>query len=114
MIVARNIIQVQIPLPFALDVATVLPGHGSVFTDLRGRLHEIRVHHDMRLGEIAKAAAGGATAYEVTPRLFPLADLSAHQVQFAMGETLAHLEHLLVQGRLERVEGAQIIYRMVE
>ena len=35
------------------------------------------------------------------PRLFDRA-LDVHQLQFALGESLAHLNYLVEQGRLER------------
>ena len=96
----------------ALDVATVLPGHGLAFTDLNGRLGELHAHHIERIQAMAAATGDGATAYEVCVRVFPMSELSPHQIQFAMGETLAHLEHLVFQGQAERVEEAQVRYRM--
>jgi glyoxylase-like metal-dependent hydrolase (beta-lactamase superfamily II) len=97
----------------ALDVARVLPGHGRPFSDLNGRLQEMRVHHAARINDAAAAIGAGATGYEVCTRIFPLDALSPHQLQFAMGETLAHVEYLVLQGRAERIEAAPISYRMI-
>jgi glyoxylase-like metal-dependent hydrolase (beta-lactamase superfamily II) len=96
----------------ALEVSIVLPGHGPVFNDLRGRLEELHRHHIDRLREIAAVVGSGATAYEVALRVFPMAELSPHQIQFAMGETLAHLEYFVAQGQAERVATTPVRYRM--
>ncbi len=52
------------------------------------------------------------TPYEVACRHFP-EDLTDHQLRFALAETLAHLEHLVGQGRAERLDGAVLSYRAV-
>ena len=96
----------------ALDVSITLPGHGPAFNDLRGRLVELHNHHIERLREIAAAMGSGATAYEVALWIFPMTDLSPHQAQFAMGETLAHLEYIVAQGQAERVATLPVLYRM--
>jgi glyoxylase-like metal-dependent hydrolase (beta-lactamase superfamily II) len=95
----------------ALDVGVVLPGHGPIFHQLRGRLRELRSHHDERLGLIERLLDHAATGYEVCQQVFPMASLSPHQQQFAMGETLAHLEQLVLLGRAERVEDTPLRYR---
>jgi len=94
----------------ALDVATVIPGHGPAFTDLHGRLRELREHHELRLEEMHAVLGEGKSAYEVCTRIFPLPELSPHQIQFALGETIAHLDYLVAQGRAACVGGARIIY----
>jgi hypothetical protein len=38
---------------------------------------------------------------------------SSHDLRFAMAETLAHLEHLVTLGQLERFDREEIIYRVV-
>jgi glyoxylase-like metal-dependent hydrolase (beta-lactamase superfamily II) len=96
-----------------LDVGIVLPGHGPAFNDLRGRLRELHRHHLDRLREIAVLTGSGATAYDVALRVFPMAELSPHQVQFAMGEALAHLDYFVAQGQAEQVAATPVRYRMV-
>jgi glyoxylase-like metal-dependent hydrolase (beta-lactamase superfamily II) len=94
-----------------LDADLVLPGHGPLFHDLDGRIDELVAHHEERLG-VMHAAVDDApqTAYEISRRVF--ADgLSDHQQRFALAETLAHLEHLVDDGRAERVEGEVVSYR---
>ncbi len=85
----------------AIDgVRTVLPAHGMPFSDLPGRVDEIIEHHHDRLELLAGIAdeLGEAPVVEYSHRLFrprswgPMAD----------SETYAHLEHLRLDGRMER------------
>jgi glyoxylase-like metal-dependent hydrolase (beta-lactamase superfamily II) len=87
-----------------LDVALALPGHGPPITRFHERLEELRVHHAERLAAMEHAVGAGATAYEVCTAVFPLQELTSHQMRFAMAETLAHLEYLAAQGRIEQIE----------
>jgi len=43
-------------------------------------------------------------------RVFP-DELSDHQLRFALAETLAHLEHLVDDGRSERLGGDVVRYQ---
>lgn len=86
-----------------LGVKLALPGHRSLIEDVPGRAREIAAHHDERLVKVAAAAgSGGATAWEVCQRIFPIEALTVHQVRFAMAEALAHLVYLVDQGRMVR------------
>ncbi len=93
-----------------LDVALALPGHGPPITHFQERLEELRIHHAERLEAMERAAGSGATAYEVCTAIFPLQELTSHQIRFAMAETLAHLEYLAKQGRVEAIEYADGAY----
>jgi glyoxylase-like metal-dependent hydrolase (beta-lactamase superfamily II) len=98
----------------ALPVDTlVLPSHKLPFHGLRERIDQIVAHHHNRLG-IAKAACTDATAIEVLAAVFPRA-LDRHQIHFAIGETLAHLNYLIAAGEVERGKNAAgpDIYRAV-
>jgi len=79
----------------------VLPAHDWPFEDLHGRIDGLRRFHDDRLDAAAAAVGGGATAFEVMGTLFPRVD-DIHQLRFALGETLAHLNRLVEAGRLVR------------
>lgn len=94
-----------------LPARVVLPGHGPLFHDLPGRVDELLLHHAQRL-EAMHAAFGGrpATPYEIARRVFPTGELSPHQLRFALAETLAHLEHLVDEGRAVRVEEEPATY----
>ena len=94
-----------------LPVDLVLPGHGPLFRDLDGRIDEITEHHAERLSAIrALFDERPATPYEIALRHFP-EELTAHQLRFALAETLAHLEHLENEGRAERLDGDVVSYR---
>lgn len=96
-----------------MDVDLVFPGHGPLFHDLDGRIEELLLHHEERL-EVMLAALDGrpATPFEVARRVFP-EDLTAHQLRFALAETLAHLEHLEGDGYVEQVPGDVVSYQAV-
>ena len=91
----------------SLDVATALPGHRRIIEDWAGRIDELLIHHDERLGHMREAVGKSASAYEVTARVFPLDKLSPHEVRFAVAETLAHLDYLVREGELRR-EGDRV------
>ena len=77
----------------ALDVATVLPGHGPLFTDHRRAIARVRRHHRRRLEAVAVALGDGpATAYEVARRVFP--KVRGWDVFLAVSEAVAHLDVL--------------------
>jgi hypothetical protein len=88
----------------------VFPSHGPVFDHYLDRIEELERHHDQRLaliGGIVKSR-GGAHAYDVCRELFG-ANLSIHNLRFALSETLAHLEYLRLRGKLEAEEREGVI-----
>jgi glyoxylase-like metal-dependent hydrolase (beta-lactamase superfamily II) len=94
-----------------LEVDIVFPGHGPLFHDLDGRIEELIVHHEERLTVMHEALEDKPeTAFEVSRRVFP-DGLSDHQLRFALAETLAHLEHLVDDGRARRTGGDVVYYR---
>jgi hypothetical protein len=94
-----------------IEVDLALPGHGPLISAFGQRLYELRAHHDQRLQVVEERAGRGATAFEVCTSIFPTEQLTAHQIRFAMAETLAHLEYLVGAGRLERASDDRPIYR---
>ena len=93
-----------------LSVDLIFPGHGPLFHDLDGRIDELLWHHEERLSVMHSAFDGRpATPFEIARRVFP-EDLSDHQLRFALAETLAHLEHLVGEGRVRRLEGDVVSY----
>jgi glyoxylase-like metal-dependent hydrolase (beta-lactamase superfamily II) len=79
-----------------------LPGHHGVVTDPAGRAREIVEHHRRRLDEtVAALESESRSAYEVSLALFGAA-LDASGRRFALAETLAHLERLVLEGRARR------------
>jgi len=100
-----------------LEIQTALPGHRSKRGTVGARVEELKRHHALRLREIemALAAHPGLTAYETAGHIswkirsrsweaFP-----PTQKWFAVGEVMAHLEHLAVLGRV-RQEKCRGIY----
>lgn len=80
----------------------VLPSHGKPFTGLATRIAQLQDHHRERLEEILQAARDHAlSAADTLPILFKR-KLDTHQMTFAMGEALAHLHYLWMEGKLER------------
>jgi len=75
-----------------------------VIAEPAARAREIAAHHDERLG-LAASALGSAprTAYDVSLALFP-SRLPPAQRRFALAESLAHLERLVLEERAERVD----------
>ncbi len=79
-----------------------LPGHHGVVADPAGRAREIVEHHRRRLDEtVAALDSEPRSAYEVSLALFGAA-LDASGRRFALAETLAHLERLVLEGRARR------------
>lgn len=82
----------------------VLPSHGSPFRGIAARVARLRAHHAERLAELHRALMGAGvpqSAQDVIPVLFRR-ELDVQQRFFAMGEAIAHLNHLWRDGRIER------------
>ncbi|MGP1393905.1 MAG: MBL fold metallo-hydrolase [Inquilinaceae bacterium] len=79
----------------------VLPSHGLPFYGLGLRARALTDHHRDRLDEAWEACAGAVTAMDVQRALFR-PDLDRHQMMFALGEALAHLNRLVAEGRVAR------------
>jgi glyoxylase-like metal-dependent hydrolase (beta-lactamase superfamily II) len=86
---------------YGADVSVVLPAHGHPFSNLVGRVAEIKQHHDARLERLRQAAAGldrPAGVTEFSTHLFS----ARVQGPMADSETFAHLEHLRRSGEMDR------------
>ena len=92
------------------DDALVLPSHGLPFIGIRARVNALADHHRARLAELQAAASAPVTAYDMLPILF-MRKLDVQQQFFAMGEAVAHLNHLWHQGRLQRASGSDGVVR---
>jgi len=81
----------------------VLPSHGEPFIGLHTRVAQLKQHHAERLAELIEACRGQPrSALDILPVLFRR-QLDAHQLAFAMGEAIAHLNHLWHRGDLQRL-----------
>jgi glyoxylase-like metal-dependent hydrolase (beta-lactamase superfamily II) len=86
----------------------VLPSHGLPFRGIALRVAQLRAHHDARLAELEefiRRAQAPVSAADVLPTLFRR-ELDLQQRFFAMGEAIAHLNHLWHRGRAERIVDA--------
>jgi glyoxylase-like metal-dependent hydrolase (beta-lactamase superfamily II) len=79
----------------------VLPSHKLPFYGVRERVDQLIKHHHDRLNGAREACVTGATAGEVMSAMFKRA-LDPHQMSFALGETLAHLNYLIATGAVVR------------
>ncbi len=88
----------------------VLPSHNWPFRRLAERLDDMRAHHEERLEATMVACAEPATGVDILKHLFTR-ELDNHQLFFAVGESLAHVHHLVATGRAERMIGADGVHR---
>lgn len=81
------------------DDVLVLPSHGRPFVNLRARVEQLKHHHEERLAVLTEHLVQPHSAAELLPMLFSR-PLDAHQLMFAMGESLAHLALLRANGEV--------------
>ena len=102
------------------EVELALPGHRQP-GDYRARIDRILLHHQHRLEEIINIVGNepGLTAYQIAKKMrwkihldengnFPPA-----QMWFAAGECMSHLDKLVADGRMLRIDGdPYVTYRL--
>jgi len=93
----------------ALETTGALPAHGEAFPDLARRVEELLAHEATREIDVLTAlAAGPKTATDVAGMLRwrrrgdRFDQLHPDHQQFAVAETLAHLEHLRRRSEVTR------------
>lgn len=94
----------------------ILPGHGRVFADVRGRANQLAGIYQRELVVAARLLADspeGLTAYTLAQRMFDERQHSVDSRLLAMAEAVARLEHLRYLGRAERVveSGGAVTYQ---
>ncbi len=98
----------------ALDPDTlVLPAHGDPYRGIAARVDALRAHHAERLDQMVALCARPTAAFDLLPHLFKRA-LDSFQTRFAMGEVIAHLNHLFLTGRLRREQHADGVFRFAQ
>jgi glyoxylase-like metal-dependent hydrolase (beta-lactamase superfamily II) len=91
----------------------VLPGHNLPFQGLHSRIGGLIAHHHSRCDRILHACCTEPrSAAELVPFVFTRR-LDPHQMGFAFGEVLAHVNYLLRRGKLKRIGTADGIQRTV-
>lgn len=79
--------------------ALVLPSHDAPYAGLHDRVRDLIRHHDDRCALTLRACVAPASLVEIMGVLFRRR-FDAQQLGFALGETMAHVNYLLAQGRL--------------
>ncbi len=79
----------------------VLPSHGRPFRGLGARVEQLESHHRERCAALIDEIRAPRSAGELLATLFAR-ELDTHQVMFAMGEAIAHLNYLVRRGALHR------------
>jgi len=97
----------------ALDgVRLGLPAHGHPFDDVPGRVEAIKEHHQERMELLRQASLGigPATVQDLSHEIFP----KKHWGVMAESETFAHLEHMVLEGEVERwnADDGRLVYRV--
>jgi glyoxylase-like metal-dependent hydrolase (beta-lactamase superfamily II) len=81
------------------DDVLVLPSHGMPYRGIRGRIRQLIDHHERRLAHTLDFLREPRTALDLSRNLFPRVE-GPDNIGFALGETLAHVNHLLSRGQL--------------
>jgi glyoxylase-like metal-dependent hydrolase (beta-lactamase superfamily II) len=102
-----------------LEIDLVLPGHEGIFTNLRQRIAELLQHHEQRKNAILRLIGGKPkTAYKVALSIpwtverkeVSFNELSSMDKRMAIWETLAHLELLRSEEKVEKDIRDDIIF----
>lgn len=92
------------------DDALILPSHDRPFRGVKPRALALSEHHDRRLDLAEQICRVPSTAIDVMNGMFQR-KMDPHQTRFAVGESLAHLNLLIEQGRIGRTMGEDGAWR---
>jgi len=95
-----------------LDIGVTYPAHGTLIDQGDERARQILLHHDRRLLDMADLVREQDTnAWDVMRKSFR-PNLDSLQSRLAFLETISHLEHLRLTGRIrEEDHNGKMIYR---
>lgn len=88
----------------------VLPAHNAPFYGVKTRLEDLLAHHEGHLAAIEEACVEPKRAMDLLGVLFSRR-LAASQISLALGEAIAHLNYLMIEGRLQRTLHEDGVYR---
>jgi glyoxylase-like metal-dependent hydrolase (beta-lactamase superfamily II) len=88
-----------------IPVDLILPGHETNFTDLPGRIAQLKQHHEARLGEVKAALQGGKDmVFDVAATIHwdsrPWIIMDFWTKRMAAAETYAHIVYLRNKGEI--------------
>ena len=106
----RSVRKLQADIPS--DVM-VLPGHGVPFYGLHERCQQIIEHHEARCDVIYKTCQRSAQSVADLILVLFRPNLDSHQMGFAFGEALAHVNYMLENGRLRAFDSLHSGHRYV-
>ena len=88
----------------AMDIGVTYPAHGTLMDQGDERARQILLHHDRRLLDMAELVREGDTdAWSVMLKSFR-PNLDPLQARLAFLETISHLEHLKLTGRIRDLD----------
>lgn len=88
----------------ALHIGLTYPAHGTIIEHGDERVRQILLHHDRRLLDMAELVReADTTAWQVMLKSFR-PNLDPLQARLAFLETVSHLEHLRLTGRIQEEE----------
>ena len=94
----RSLEKLKATLP---EDVLVLPGHNLPFVGLRTRANELIAHHEARCRAIVEACKiAPQTVADLVPVIFGRSIEDPHQLVFAFGEALAHVNAMIRGDRL--------------
>ena len=96
----------------AMDLGVTYPAHGTLIDQGGERARQILLHHDRRLFDMAELVRSeDTTAWNVMLKSFR-PNLDPLQSRLAFLETISHLEHLRLTGRIrDEDRNGKVIYR---
>ena len=94
-----------------LNIGVTYPAHGTLIDQGDERARQILLHHDRRLLDMAELVREGETdAWEAMLKSFR-PNLDALQSRLAFLETISHLEHLRLTGRIQnKDQDGRVLY----
>lgn len=89
----------------------VLPSHDAPFHGLQGRARQLGRHHEERLAAVLAACERPVRVSDIAAVLFDR-ELDSHEMGFAIGETLAHVNRLIAEGKVRATTDADGVWRV--
>jgi glyoxylase-like metal-dependent hydrolase (beta-lactamase superfamily II) len=90
-----------------LEVELCLPGHGRPFRDPEAKIAEARRQVEELLGKVREAlAAGERTAFEIVAEIVGRENLNTPASAWVLQIVLSCLDHMALEGEVEKLDGA--------